>query len=178
MRVIHALALAAAVVLAACEPAPVASDVRALPAQAAGRYLAASESARLRTGDVTIESAGIVFAAGQVLYTRVLDPRRGYDAVTRGGDSYAALAVGPSDMEVELRRITDQTLPAGVQGFCGDESPAYVALAAEQRGKIVTLLVFSGEEPPGPNAVASRFCGAFAYEAPDGARTRQGVLLW
>lgn len=172
-----ALALAASL-LAACEPAPVVGDARTLPTQASGRYLAASETARLRTGDMTIERGGLVFTAGQVLYTRVLDPRRGYDPVARGGDSYAALAVGPSDMAVELRRVTDQTLPAGAQGLCGDEAPAYVALASAEHGKAVTLLAFAGGEPPGPDAMASRFCGAFAYEAPDGARTRQGVLLW
>ncbi len=176
MRVAHALALAAAILLSACEPAPAGGASASTPP--AGRYVAASETSRLRTGDMTIERGGLVFTAGQVLYTRVLDPRRGYDAVARGGDSYAALAVGPSDMAVELRRVTDQTLPAGAQGLCGDEAPAYVALAAAEHAKAVTLLVFAGEEPPGPDAVASRYCGAFAYEAPDGARTRQGVLLW
>lgn len=171
------LGVIVAALLAACAPAP-ASDAEAPQPVLAGRYVAASESARLLTGDMTIERAGLVFANGQVLYTRVLSPRRGYDAVARGGDTYAALAVGASEMEVELRRVTEHTLSPGARGICGERAPAYVALAVEQRGTAVTVLAFSGAEPPGPDATDSRFCGAFAYEAPDGARTRQGVLLW
>ena len=41
----------------------------------------------------------------------------------------------------------------------------------------VSLLVFSGDEPPGPEALHSRVCARFGYAAPDGARTREGVVL-
>jgi hypothetical protein len=39
------------------------------------------------------------------------------------------------------------------------------------------MLVFTGEEPPGPQAVGSRVCASFRYAAPEGARTREGVVL-
>jgi hypothetical protein len=38
-------------------------------------------------------------------------------------------------------------------------------------------MVFAGEEPPGPQATQSRLCAIFTYAAPDGARTREGVVL-
>jgi hypothetical protein len=38
-------------------------------------------------------------------------------------------------------------------------------------------LVFSGEEPPGPDATQSRLCLTLGFAARDGARTRQGVVL-
>lgn len=151
---------------AASEPAPLWGD-----------YLAASADARRLTGDIVIERGGLMFSKGVVLYTRTLNPRRGDDLVTREGDTYAAIALGPSDLEIELRRVTEQVLSSGAQGLCGEERPAYVALAHDSRATDITMLVFAGEEPPGPDATLSRLCGAFVYAAPDGARTRQGVLL-
>jgi hypothetical protein len=62
-------------------------------------------------------------------------------------------------------------------GLCGGERPQYVALAYEARATSVKLLVFAGDEPPGPEATRSRICASFAYAAPSGARTRQGVVL-
>jgi hypothetical protein len=142
-----------------------------------GDYRAASADARNITGDLVVERGGLLFASGAILYTRVLNPRRGDDLVSRAGDSYAAIALGPSDLAIELRRVTEQVVGPGAQGLCGEDRPTYVALAHDARATDVTLLVFTGEEPPGPDATTSRICGAFVYTAPDGARTRQGVLL-
>jgi hypothetical protein len=41
----------------------------------------------------------------------------------------------------------------------------------------VSMLVFSGDEPPGPEATHSWVCASFRYEAPEGARTREGIVL-
>lgn len=177
MRALFAIVLLAA--LPGCTPANTpAPDASANePAPLIGAYRAASDTARQRTGDIAIERGGLVFAKGIILYTRALNPRRGYELTAREGDSYAALAVGPGELNVELRRISEQVLPHGVMGLCGADAPSYAALAYEARAASVTLMVFSGDEPPGPQATQSRLCGAFAYLAPDGVRTRQGVAL-
>jgi hypothetical protein len=178
MRFIQVAALIAA--LAACSersaPAPTAAE-GGEPHALMGRYLAASDTARAITGDVDIERGGLAFASGVVVYTRVLNPRRGGDLIARNGDSYAAATLGPADLIIELRRVTEQAVPAGRVGLCGAEPPQYVALAYAPRATRVTLLVFAGDEPPGPQATQSRVCASFAFDAPDGARTRQGVVL-
>jgi hypothetical protein len=107
----------------------------------------------------------------------MLNPRRGGDLIAKNGDSYAAAVVGPGTLRVELRRVTEQFVPEGVVGLCGAEQPRYLALAYDERATAVTLLVFSGEEPPGPQAQNSRVCARFGYAAPEGARTREGVVL-
>lgn len=140
-----------------------------------GRFAAANDAARA-AGDVTIQRGGIVFDRGVTLYTRVLNPRRGSDVVARGGDTYAALARGPADTKVELRRITEQTLRDGARSLCGEARPAYAALAFDDRSRALTVLVFAGEEPPGPTSTQTTLCASYTFAAP-GGRMRQGVLL-
>jgi hypothetical protein len=179
MRRLAVLVLAAA--LAACSgeaSVPQGEAQAAEPTALMGQYRAASDTARVVTGDVSIERGGLIFDKGVVLYTRVLSPRRGYDRIARDGDSYAAVAVGAADLTVELRRVTEQRIAAAGHGLCGDDAPGYIALAYEARATQVTLLVFAGDEPPGPDATQSRLCATYAYAAPSGARTRQGVVLY
>lgn len=176
------LAAAMLLTLAACGdvPAPAGEAAASVPTPRAlmGHYRAASDTARNLTGDMAIERGGLLFERGVIYYTRTLEPRRGSDRIARDGDSYAAVAVGQSDLRVELRRVTEEILSDGGRSLCGDDAPSYVALLHEARATEVKLLVFAGDEPPGPNAIDSRLCGAYAYSAPDGARTRQGVVLW
>lgn len=162
--------------LAACDQARAPADEAQQPALT-GRYLPASDTALHFTGALVIERAGLVFDKGAILYTRVLEPRRGYDLTAFGGDSYAAIALGPSDLTVELRRVTQQVLREGAPSLCGEDRPHYVALVHEARARTVTVLVFTGDEPPGPRATQSRLCATFGYAAPEGARTREGVVL-
>lgn len=163
--------------IAACGAAPNPEPVDTPALSAFGAYKAESSTARAITGDLSIERGGLLFANGVVLYTRTLQPRRGGDLIAKGGDTYAASALGPSSLVVELRRVTEQVTPAGAVGLCGATAPDYVALVHDERATTLTLLVFSGEEPPGRDATQSRLCATFAFAAPDGARTRQGVLL-
>ena len=176
----HLLLLLALGALTACgsESAQSMAAAASVPSPLQGSFFASSATARALTGDVSVEPGGVMFARGVVLYTRVLNPRRGGDVASPNGDSYAAIAVGPSDLDIELRRVLEQVTPPGVAGLCGGAAPTYVAFAHDEHATQLTMLVFSGEEPPGPEAHGSRFCGAFAYAAPDGARTREGVLLW
>lgn len=176
MRALLVTVLLAA--LAACGDEGNAADARQPgPATLTGEYAPASATARAATGGVSIERAGMIFERGIVLYTRTLNPRSGIERIARDGDSYATLAVAPADLTIELRRVTEQALSSGAQGLCGVATPAYVALAYAERAQTVTLLVFAGDEPPGPNATQSRLCATLAYAAPDGARTSQGVVL-
>ncbi|MGQ0532891.1 MAG: hypothetical protein ACT4OF_09420 [Caulobacteraceae bacterium] len=168
------LALAACGEAAAPEPEPPAAEQVSAPA---GDYKPSSNTARAITGGIVIERGGISFGNGVTLYTRTLNPRRGGDLIAKNGDSYAAAVLGPASLAVELRRVTEQVVPPGAVGLCGASAPHYVALAYDERATTVTMLVFSGEEPPGPDALQSRVCASFRYDAPDGARTREGVVL-
>lgn len=173
------LAAAALLTLVACDEArsTPSEGPGAEPGILTGQYRAMSDTARVVTGDVSIERGGLLFDRGVVLYTRTLEPRRGEDRIARDGDTYAAVAVGPSDLTIELRRVGEQALTGGAHGLCGGERPSYVALAYQQRATSVTLMVFSGAEAPGPDATQSQLCATYAYSAPDGARTSQGVVL-
>jgi len=144
------------------------------PQHVLGHFKAASETARGLTGDVSIERGGLIFSRGAVLYTRTLEPRRGGDQVAWEGASYAAIALGTSDLAVELRRVTEAQ---HAEAMCGLDTPTYVALVHEMRPVAVTMLVFAGDEPPGPEATRSRLCASFGFTAPQGARTREGVVL-
>lgn len=176
-----ALAALSFLALAACgeaaAPAAEAQAPSAEPVALSGEYKATSNTARHIAGDVMIERGGLRFSSGVILYTRVLNPRRGGDVIAKGGDTYAAAALGPGNLTIELRRVTEQVVPADRVGLCGAQAPQYIALAYEERATSVTLLVFSGDEPPGPDATQSRVCASFRYNAPHGARTREGVVL-
>jgi hypothetical protein len=142
-----------------------------------GDFRASSNTARAITGAMVVQRGGVTFANGVVLYTRVLNPRRGGDLIAKNGDSFAAAVLGPGTLNVELRRVTEQVVPDGVIGLCGAERPQYIALTYDERATTVSMLVFSGDEPPGPDALDSRVCARFGYAAPDGVRTREGVAL-
>jgi hypothetical protein len=173
--------LAAGLLLALCacgEASAPAQAARApAPEMLLGLFRASSNTARGITGDVTIERGGLMFQSGVIAYTRVLAPRHAGDLIARSGDSYAAAALGPGNLIIELRRVTEQTVPRGQVGLCGATPPQYIALAYEARATSVKLLAFSGDEPPGPDATRSRLCATFGYDAPAGARTREGVVL-
>jgi hypothetical protein len=176
MRTLIAAALCAA--LAACDQGAQGEAEASVPDTIVGEFRAASETAREVTGNLSIERAGLIFDRGVVLYTRSLQPRSAAERIARDGDSYAAVLVSSGDLPIELRRITEQTLTGGAPGLCGNDRPTYVAIANEERSNYLIVLVFSGAEPPGPDAIESQLCARFKYAAPDGARTREGVVLW
>lgn len=141
-------------------------------------FRAASETARNFTGDLAIEPDGLNFAKGAALATRTLAPRAADQLASRGGDSFAAIALSSGDLEVEVRAIVSQRLRQGAPSLCqGDWMPSYAALVYGRRDMRVTVILFSGADEPGPDARDSRVCATYAYSAPDGARTRQGVVL-
>jgi hypothetical protein len=173
----HVLAILLLAALAACGEAR-GTDQHAGPATLTGEYLAASSTAREATGSVSIERGGLLFEKGVVLYTRTLNPRSGLELISRDGQSFTTVAAVPTDLTIELRRVTEQVLSGDGESLCGGADPGYVALAYGERAKTVTVLVFAGNEPPGPNATQSRLCATLAYSVPGGARSSQGVVLW
>lgn len=170
-------------VLTACGEArnPAASDAEAAEAiPLTGAFYAASETARTITGNVEIAPRALSFEKGMILYTATLAPRGAGDFVDQGGQTYAAAALGASDLSIELRRVTEEVAPNGAgrgPSLCADAPATYITLAYGPRAVGVTLLVFSGSDAPGPNSSNSRLCASYAYAAPEGARTRQGVVL-
>lgn len=130
-------------------------------------HVALSDTAMSLTGDIVITPSGLMFATGITLFTRVLEPRAPTDRISQGGEGYADIAASLAP-EVELRRITNQVIAPGAanrDGVCGAGArPAYVALLRDTR--TLTLIVFAGQEPPGPNATDAPVCAVYAY-APD-----------
>jgi len=161
-------------VLGACSDPSNAVETAA-PSVLVGDYRAFSDAARSAPGDVTIEHGGLVFSRGAILYTRRLQARAPSERIARDGLSYAAIARG-GELTIELRHVTEETLANGAQSLCGADAPAYVALAYAARGVQVTVLVFAGDEPPGPQATRSHLCGSFAYTLREGGH--RGVVLW
>ncbi|GAM99242.1 hypothetical protein U91I_02887 [alpha proteobacterium U9-1i] len=180
------LALLAFLALAGCgdavEPVSQAqASVSTSPPPLLGAFKAQSETARAVTGNVRVERGGLLFANGVTLYTRGLEPRRGHDRIARGGESYAAAVVGSSNVVVELRRVNQQVISpdaAAIHGACDTaEPPRYLAIVYEPPARTMKLIVFTGDEAPGPDATDSRVCAIYGFMAPEGARTREGVVL-
>jgi hypothetical protein len=168
------------VALVACTQAsapPTPAAERSNVTSIAGVFRAVSETASTKTGDVTVQEDALIFEHGQTLHTQRLDPRRGSDLISRDGDSYAAVAIAPAELSVELRRVSEQILAPGVHGLCGGDALTYVALAYDQNQQGLTLMAFAGDEPPGPETTRSRLCKTFSYAPPSGALTREGVVL-
>jgi hypothetical protein len=175
-----ALVIMFLVTLAAChEPAAPAVERRAAAEGARlGAFRAASATAQNFTGDVVIESGALLFTKGAMLSTVTLPPRGPDEPTVKGGQSFAAEAVGSADLAIEPRRVLRQTLAQGAPSLCTDGgAPTYLALAYGQRATRVTVIMFEGADAPGPQAADSRVCATYGYAAPDGARTSQGVVL-
>ncbi len=168
------LFLLAALALGACSEAPAPHNEASRPLV----FNAASETARSFTGDVTLEGQRLVFAKGATLTTHPLARREPAEPMSQGGPSFATAALGPPNIVVEVRSVTAQALQQGAPSLCPEGGPpTYVALIYGARSTRVTLMAFNGAEPPGPSASKSWLCATYVYTAPDGVRTRQGVLL-
>jgi hypothetical protein len=173
----RALVLILALALGACEQAPAVAP-HGGSARGGWLYTAASETARSFTGAVNIERNALVFAKGALVRTSTIARRGAAEPISQGGPSFAAAALGPPDTIVELRAIEGLRMAQGAPSLCPNNAqPTYVGLAYSQRGAQVTLLIFSGSEAPGQSAEKTWLCATYVYTAPDGVRTRQGVLL-
>src|SRR5262249_18301954 len=152
-----------ALAIGACSEAPAS---RVEPARAMA-FNAVSETARSFTGDVTLAGPRLMFAKGAVLTTQPLARREPGEPMSQGGPSFAAAALAPANVIVELRRVTAQSLAQGAPSLCPEGgAPTYVALIYGQRSTRVTLMVFNGAEPPSQSAAKSFLCATYVYAAP------------
>lgn len=172
MRIV--LSFLALLTLGACnQGAPSASteSITEAPAPPAitGSFAAMSNTAISITGDIDIQpdvlsfSKGFRIEGGRIDTT--LEPHTDYSA---GGGTIADVTGNDGIESIELRRVTNVRLAAdaAIQPLCGAGVPAtYVVLAKSP--EILSMLVFSGADAPGPNAHDPQLCGTFNYMQTD-----------
>ncbi len=165
-----------ALALAACgQSTTPASDTPATTVEApappaiTGAFAAMSNTAMSITGDIDIQpdilsfSKGFRIEGGQI--DTALEPHTDYSA---GGGTIADVTGNGGIEAIELRRVTNVRIAAdaAVQPLCGaGETVTYVVLAKSP--DVVSMLVFSGADAPGPNAHDSQLCGTFNYMPTD-----------
>ena len=169
----RALALSLLLLVAACGGEADTGGAHA--AEPLGQYRPVSATAREISGELSIQRAGLIFENGVVLYTRTLEPRASTERTARDGMSYLALVGGSSELSVELRRVTEAVVAHDAAPICADERPSYAALVIDRRTQHLTLLIFAGDQPPGPEATQTTLCATLRYTSANLAP--QGVVL-
>ena len=134
-----------------------------LPPELTGRADASSSTAMSITGDVEFDGAAIRFGKGIELVTapeRIDLATAVYDVT---GTTWAQLLQAEDDTQVELRRVTSQSVgEAGRDGgLCGAAEAGYVALLQEDNA--VHMAVFAAGQSPGAAAPDTALCGTFLY---------------
>jgi hypothetical protein len=170
----------AVLMLAACGPAPADRPAaKAAPAAARSAPPSApleadasveplSNTATAITGPATFTEGSYSFALGQ---RYLVEPEAAVGADVKwsaGGGSWADLLGIDSGGEVEVVRVTDQTVdPATARngGLCGPGKVRWIATArtADDVGAEVVMAAFSGARPPGPLGRDEDLCGTFNY---------------
>ncbi len=161
-----------ALALAACsqpapspEPEAPAVETPLAPSAPAGEPMSTGEmggmsnTAMSITGSLTVEHTALVFENGFTAQTEYLGVVDSGAATTEGGDSFAAVASRNPPLRVELRRITGEA-PAQL---CGGTPATHVALEHDDPLTVLTLVVFSGADTPGPTAHDSAVCATYAF---------------
>ena len=159
----RALALSLLLLVAACGGATDSGQAHAAERSLSGQYRPISTIARAATGELSIQRGGLIFENGVVLYTRTLEPRVATERTSRDGMTYLALVSGSAENSVELRRITEAVTAQDSEPICAGDRPSYAALVFDRRGEHLTLLVFTGDEPPGPDATQTTLCATLRY---------------
>lgn len=168
----RALAFSLLLLVAACGGGADSGDAHAADRGLSGQYRPMSASA---TGELSIQRGGLIFENGVVLYTRTLEPRAITERTSRDGTSYLALVSGSAESSVELRRVTEAVTAQDGEPICEGAQPSYAALVFDRRVQHLTLLVFTGDEPPGPDATQTTLCATLRYASFNLAP--QGVVL-
>lgn len=164
----------AVLVLAACTqeaaPPPTETTVEApAPPAITGSFAAMSTTAMAITGDIDIQPDVLSFSKGfRIEGGRIdtaLEPHTDYSA---GGGTIEDVTGNGGIEAIELRRVTQVRVAAdaAVQPLCGaGETATYVVLAKSP--EVLSLLVFSGADAPGPNAHNSQLCGTYNFMPTD-----------
>lgn len=163
-----------ALALAACgqttaPPAEAPEAEAPAPPALTGSFAAMSNTAMAITGDIDIQPDVLSFSKGfRVEGGRIdtaLEPHTDYSA---GGGTIADVTGNGGIETIELRQVTNVRIAAdaAVQPLCGPgETASYVVLAKSP--EVLSMLVFSGADAPGPNAHNSQLCGTFNYMPTD-----------
>ena len=163
------LILALGFALAACgqiaAPPSERAPQAATPAPSiVGNFTAMSNTAMSITGDLEATADVLSFGRGfRIEGGRVEATLSPTSELAAGQGSFAEATGNQSIETMELRQVALVRVAADAPSpsLCGDASPTFVVLA--RGADTLSLLVFSGIEPPGAGASATSLCGIFNY---------------
>ncbi|WP_135210212.1 hypothetical protein [Vitreimonas flagellata] len=163
------LILALGFALAACgqtaTPPTESAPRAAAPAPSiTGTFTAVSTTAMSITGDLDVTADVLSFGRGFRIEGARVDAALGPTSELAAGQGSFADATGNQSIEtMELRQIALVRVAADAAApqLCGDQTPTFVVLA--RGGDALSVLVFSGIEPPGAGAAATSLCGIFNF---------------
>jgi len=151
------------------EPAPDAPVAAEAPAPPTGEPMATGLMGGISTsatGDVsglTINRDGLAFSNLEDSETLVATEFLGVvgveSLIAAGGESFAAAASSSTVTRVELRRIVG----AAPQALCGGMAATHVAIVSTEPLTGLFIMVFTGADPPGPNARDTAICAIYGY---------------
>ena len=163
----RAVLAALAVTLAACAPpAPATESAAPAPPALSGSFEAMSNTATAITGNLDVQLDVLSFGKGFRIEGGRIDTALGPDTdLSAGGGTIADGSGNTSVQTVELRRIDLVRVAADAPDphLCGGVAATHVILA--NGTDALSVLVFSGEDAPGPNAHDTQLCGIFNYAA-------------
>ena len=170
-----AFAALAAFSLAACTQ-PTAPPARETEAEApalpalTGQFTAMSNTAMSITGDLDVQPDVLSFGKGFRIEGGRVDATLGPNTDLSAGGGTIADGSGNRSVEgVELRRVEQVRVAAdaGDPQLCGAGAPvSHVILA--NGAEVLSVLVFSGADAPGPNAHDTQLCGIYNYTPREG----------
>jgi hypothetical protein len=163
------LILALGFILAACgqtavPPSESAPQAAAPAPSIVGNFAAMSNTAMSITGDLDATADVLSFGRGfRIEGGRVEATLSPTSKLAAGQGSFADATGNQSIETMELRQVALVRVAADAPNpsLCGDASPTFVVLA--RGADTLSLLVFSGIEPPGAGASATSLCGIFNY---------------
>ncbi len=160
-----AIAILAALTLAACtQPAAPTEAAAPAPPALTGAFEAMSNTATAITGNLDVQPDVLSFGKGFRIEGGRIDTALGPDTdLSAIGGTIADGSGNRTIQTVELRRIDLVRVAADAPNptLCGGLAATHVILA--NGTDALSVLVFSGEDAPGPSAHDTQLCGIFNY---------------
>ncbi|UPT61059.1 MAG: hypothetical protein M0D54_11320 [Hyphomonadaceae bacterium JAD_PAG50586_4] len=129
-----------------------------------GNFIATSNTAMSITGDLEAAAEVLSFGRGFRIEGGRVEAALSPTSELAAGQGSFAEATGSQSIEaMELRQVALVRVAADAPNpsLCGEASPTFIVLA--RGADLLSLLVFSGIEPPGAGASATSLCGIFNY---------------
>ena len=137
-------------------------------AVALGRFEAHNDFAKSATGTVELGEDEVTGANGATFVTERVAIVRGGDEFT-AGQRYADVMMMDADEPVELRRVVDETVPAGGRTFCNGMKTGFLAIAsygyAQDAHTLVKIIGLQGDGLPAATAKDTSLCGLAIYQS-------------